>query len=82
MVDFLSFDVGFVTFSAGAGAVIAQLLMNAAIFNAESRAHAEERLRVFLETWCDKQPKLVTWAKETSPKASPSSICPRHTAGN
>jgi transposase-like protein len=40
----------------------------AAIFNAESRAHAEERLRVFLETWRDKQPKLVAWAEENLPE--------------
>ena len=40
----------------------------AAIFNAESRAHAEERLRVLLETWREKQPKLVAWAEENLPE--------------
>jgi transposase-like protein len=35
-----------------------------AIFNAESRSHAEERLRVFLNTWRDKQHKLAAWAEE------------------
>jgi transposase-like protein len=40
----------------------------AAIFNAESRPHAEERLRVFLQAWRDKQPKLVAWAEENIPE--------------
>ena len=40
----------------------------AAIFNAESRPHAEERLRVFLETWREKQPKLVSWAEDNLPE--------------
>jgi len=39
-----------------------------AIFNAESRPHAEERLRVFLETWREKQPKLVAWAEDNLPE--------------
>jgi transposase-like protein len=41
----------------------------AAIFNAESRAHAQERLRIFLNTWRDKQPKLVAWAEENLPES-------------
>jgi len=41
----------------------------AAIFNAESRAHAQERLRIFLDTWRDKQPKLVAWAEENLPES-------------
>lgn len=40
----------------------------AAIFNAESRPHAEERLRVFLENWREKQPKLVAWAEDNIPE--------------
>jgi putative transposase len=39
-----------------------------AIFNAGSRPHAEERLRLFLETWRDKQPKLVAWAEGNIPE--------------
>jgi transposase-like protein len=41
----------------------------AAIFNAESRPHAEERLRVFLQAWRDKQPRLVAWAEENIPES-------------
>lgn len=40
----------------------------AAIFNAESRPHAEERLRVFIDAWRDKQPKLAAWAEENLPE--------------
>jgi len=40
----------------------------AAIFNAESRPHAEEKLRVFLEAWRDQQPKLVAWAEDNLPE--------------
>lgn len=40
----------------------------AAIFNAESRPQAEERLRVFLQARRVKQPKLVAWAEENIPE--------------
>lgn len=40
----------------------------AAIFNADSRAHAEERLAGFVAKWSEKQPKLAAWAEETLPE--------------
>ena len=40
----------------------------AAIFNADSQAHAEERLRLFIEAWREKQPKLAAWAEENLPE--------------
>lgn len=39
-----------------------------AIFNADSRAHAQERLRAFVERWQGDQPKLATWAEENLPE--------------
>jgi len=38
------------------------------VFNGESKARAEERRRVFLEKWRDKQPKLAAWAEENLPE--------------
>lgn len=40
----------------------------AAIFNAETRPHAEERLRIFIAKWQQKQPKLTAWAEENIPE--------------
>ena len=39
-----------------------------AIFNAEDRAHAEERLKVFIKKYCETQPKLADWAEENIPE--------------
>jgi putative transposase len=39
-----------------------------AIFNANSRAHAEEGLRSFVARWQDDQPKLAAWAEENLPE--------------
>lgn len=39
-----------------------------AIFNANSRAHAEEGLRAFVERWQKEQPKLAAWAEENLPE--------------
>ena len=50
----------------------------AAIFNAESRQHADERLRIFLDTWRDKQPKLVAWAEENLPEGFAVFALPEH----
>lgn len=38
------------------------------IFNADSRSHAEDRLRAFVERWQDDQPKLANWAEENLPE--------------
>lgn len=40
----------------------------ATIFNADSKAHAEERLRAFVDRWQTDQPKLATWAEENLPE--------------
>jgi transposase-like protein len=40
----------------------------AVIFNADSHAHAEERLRAFIETYRESQPKLAAWAEENLPE--------------
>lgn len=39
-----------------------------AIFNADSKDHAHERLRAFVERWQGNQPKLATWAEENLPE--------------
>jgi len=39
-----------------------------AIFNANSRAHAEEGLRAFVARWQDDQPKLAAWAEDNLPE--------------
>ncbi len=38
-----------------------------AIFNADDRAHAEERLKQFVKTYSQSQPKLAAWAEENLP---------------
>ena len=38
------------------------------IFNADDRAHAEQRLQSFVRTWEKDQPKLTTWAEENLPE--------------
>jgi putative transposase len=38
------------------------------IFNADDRAHAEERLQDFVKTYSESQPKLATWAEENLPE--------------
>jgi putative transposase len=38
-----------------------------AIFNADDRAHAEDRLKQFLKTYSKSQPKLAAWAEENLP---------------
>ncbi len=40
----------------------------ASIFNAESKVHAEERLRSLVDKWSDTQPKLAAWAEENLPE--------------
>ncbi len=40
----------------------------AVIFNADNQAHAEERLRVFIETYRESQPKLADWAESNLPE--------------
>lgn len=40
----------------------------ASIFNAESKVHAEERLRSLVNKWSDTQPKLAAWAEENLPE--------------
>jgi transposase-like protein len=40
----------------------------ATIFNADDRAHAEERLKGFVKTYAESQPKLATWAEENLPE--------------
>lgn len=39
------------------------------IFNADSREHAEERLKAFVNTYRKDQPKLVTWAEDNLPES-------------
>jgi len=38
------------------------------IFNADDRAHAEERLKDFVKTYGESQPRLVAWAEENLPE--------------
>lgn len=38
------------------------------VFNADDRAHAEERLQDFVKTYSESQPKLATWAEENLPE--------------
>jgi len=38
-----------------------------AIFNADDRAHAEERLKQFVKIYSQSQPKLAAWAEENLP---------------
>lgn len=38
------------------------------IFNADNQAHAEERLRGFIETYRESQPKLAAWAETNLPE--------------
>jgi len=38
------------------------------IFNADNQAHAEERLRAFIESYRESQPKLVEWAESNLPE--------------
>lgn len=38
------------------------------IFNASDRAHAEERLKDFVKTYGESQPKLAAWAEENLPE--------------
>jgi len=38
------------------------------IFNADDRAHAEERLKDFVKTYDQTQPKLAAWAEENIPE--------------
>jgi transposase-like protein len=38
------------------------------IFNADDRAHAEERLKDFVKTYSESQPKLAAWAEENLPE--------------
>jgi len=38
------------------------------IFNADDRAHAEERLHEFVKTYSESQPKLATWGEENLPE--------------
>ncbi len=39
-----------------------------AIFNADDRAHAEERLKDFVNSYAESQPKLAAWAEENLPQ--------------
>jgi transposase-like protein len=38
------------------------------IFNADDRAHAEERLKDFVKTYAESQPRLAAWAEENLPE--------------
>ena len=38
------------------------------IFNADNRAHAEDRLKDFFKTYGESQPKLAAWAEENLPE--------------
>ena len=38
------------------------------IFNAEDRPHADERLKDFVKTYSESQPKLAAWAEENLPE--------------
>ena len=38
------------------------------IFNADDRVHAEERLKEFVKTYGDSQPRLAAWAEENLPE--------------
>jgi len=38
------------------------------IFNADDRAHAEERLKDFVKTYGESQPRLAAWAEENLPE--------------
>lgn len=38
------------------------------IFNADNRAHADERLKAFIKTYSESQPKLAVWAEENLPE--------------
>lgn len=38
------------------------------IFNADDRAHAEERLKDFVKTYGESQPRLAVWAEENLPE--------------
>ena len=38
------------------------------IFNADDRAHAEERLKDFVKTYSESQPKLAAWAEDNLPE--------------
>ena len=38
------------------------------IFNADDRAHADERLNDFVKTYSESQPKLAAWAEENLPE--------------
>jgi len=38
------------------------------IFNADNRSHAEERLKDFVKTYGESQPKLAAWAEENLPE--------------
>ena len=49
-----------------------------AIFRAESRLQAEEKLRVFVEAWREKQPKLAHWAEENLPEGFTVFELPEH----
>ncbi len=37
------------------------------LFNADDRSHAEERLKDFVKTYSESQPKLAAWAEENLP---------------
>lgn len=39
-----------------------------AVFNADDRAHAEQRLETFVKTYAESQPKLAAWAEENIPE--------------
>jgi len=39
-----------------------------AIFNADSAAHAQERLKDFVKRWQTEQPKIAAWAEENLPE--------------
>lgn len=39
------------------------------IFNADDRAHADERLKDFVKTYGETQPRLAAWAEENLPEA-------------
>jgi putative transposase len=39
-----------------------------AVFNADNRAHAEERLKHFVKIYSETQPKLAAWAEENLPE--------------
>jgi putative transposase len=38
------------------------------IFNADSREHAQDRLRAFVKRWESEQPKVAAWAEENLPE--------------